>query len=97
MSCTEYFSVAAQPRDHLRPHTRAAYRNHTITHLRLSTTTNNLFAFNTSDLSSNTSEKLWLLADKYHYKLIFLSSYSSSRMLLVVCRLSRDVIGYDDS
>ena len=90
---TEYFSAAAQSRDHLSGH-------HTeITQGTLKTvdTTNNLFTFNTSEISSNTSEKLWPLADKHHYKFIFLSSYSRSRVLLDVCRLSRDVISHEDS
>ena len=56
-------------------------QSHTIAALiRLSTTTHNILTFNTSEISSNNSEKLSLLADKHTLTFLLHSSYSSSRM-----------------
>ena len=45
--------------------------------IRLSTTTHNLLTINASEISSNNSEKLSLLADKHHWTFLLYSSYSS--------------------
>ena len=48
--------------------------------IRLSTTTHNLLTFNTSEISSNNSEKLSLLTDRHLLTFILHSFYSSSLM-----------------
>ena len=45
--------------------------------IRLSKTTHNLLTINASEISSNNSEKLSLLADKHHWTFLLYSSYSS--------------------
>ena len=56
-------------------------QSHTFAALiRLSTTTHNLLTFNISEISSNNSEKLSLLADKHLWTFLLHSSYSSSWM-----------------
>ena len=75
--------TTAQQRD--RPHTCQHHAEITQSHtfaalIRLSTTTHNLLTFNTSEISSNNSEKLSLLADKHLLTFLLHSSYSSSRM-----------------
>ena len=65
MAGTDYFGeTAVQPRDHIPVNTMR--KSHTFAALlRLSTTTHNLLTFNTSDISSNNSEKLSPLPDKH--------------------------------
>ena len=56
-------------------------QSHTFAALiRLSTTTHNLLTFNTSQISSNDSEELSLLADTHLWTFLLHSSYSSSRI-----------------
>ena len=75
--------TTAQQRD--RPHTCQHHAEITQSHtfaalIRLSTTTHNLLTFNTSEISSNNSEKLSLLANKHFMTFLLHSSYSNSRM-----------------
>ena len=79
MAGTEYFGETAdQPRDHIFVNIMRKSHNHTLS--RLSTTTYNLLTFNISEISSNNSEKLSLLADKHLFTFLLHSSCSSSRM-----------------
>ena len=76
--------ATAQQRD--RPHTCQHHAEITQSHtfaalIRLSTTTHNLLTFNTSEISSNNSEKLSLLANKHFLTFLLHSSYSRSRIL----------------
>ena len=62
--------VGATAQQHNRPHTCQHHAEITQSHtfaalLRLSTTTHNLFTFNTSEISSHNSQKLRLLADEH--------------------------------
>ena len=62
--------VGATAQQRNRPHTCQHHAEITQSHtfaalLRLSTTTHNLFTFNTSEISSNNSQKLRLLADEH--------------------------------
>ena len=72
MAGTEYCDeTAVQPRVH--QHHAEITQSHTFAALiRLSTTTPNLLTFNISEISSNNSEKLSLLANKHLW--IFLST-----------------------
>ena len=64
---------------------RRMLQSHTFAALiRLSTTTHNLLTFNISEISSNNSEKLSLLANKHLWTFLLHSSYSSSG-----CRVTR--------
>ena len=75
--------TTAQQRD--RPHACQHHADITQSHtfaalIRLSTTTHNLPTFSTSEISSNNTEKLSLLANKHFLTFLLHSSYSSSRM-----------------
>ena len=68
-------------RSHTCQHHAEITQSHTFAApIRLSTTTDNLLTFNISEISSNNSEKLSLLANKHLWTFLLHSSYSSSRM-----------------
>ena len=83
MPGTDYFGETALKQDITCLSTPGG--NHTITHtfaalMRLSTTTHNLLTFNISEISSNNSEKLSLLANKHPWTFLSHLSYASSRI-----------------
>ena len=77
-----------QPLNHATTYLSSTCKHHTeITQshtfaalIRLSPTTHNRLTSNTSEISSNNSEKRSLLADKHFWILLLHSSYSSSRV-----------------
>ena len=72
-------------RSHTCQHHAEITQSHTFAApIRLSTTTDNLLTFNISEISSNNSEKLSLLANKHLWTFLLHSSYSSSG-----CRVAR--------
>ena len=82
MPSTDYFGETALKQDitYLSHHAEIT-RSHTFAALiRLSTTTHNLLTFNISQISSNNSEKLSLLANKHLWTFLSHSFYASSPM-----------------
>ena len=60
--------------------------------LRLSTTTHTILTFNKTEISSNNSEKLSLLANKHLWTFLLHSSYASSQMNSRALGISPDFI-----
>ena len=78
-------TISAKPHlnktSHTCQHHAEIAQSHTFAALiRLSTTTHNLLTFNISQISSNNSEKLNLMANKHLWTFLSHSSYASSRM-----------------
>ena len=78
-------TISAKPHLNKTSHTCQHHAKITQSHtfaalIRLSTSTHNLLTFNISEISSNNSEKLNLLANKHLCTFLSHSSYASSRM-----------------